>query len=95
MSRDDVRRYIEFDMPAMGIVQNKASELVCFTDGCDERVTVDPETLVAEDTDACCVEADVAGSNTRVNVQVFCSPECRNETYSVGGDVDPSDIPKL
>jgi hypothetical protein len=95
VSRDDVRRYIEFDMPAMGIVENKASELVCFTDGCDERITVDPETLVAEDTDACCVEADVAGSNTRVNVQLFCSIECRNETYSVDKDTDTTDIAEL
>ena len=64
MSEEDIRRYIEFDMPAMGIVENDASEVVCFNDGCEERVEIDPETLVPEDPDAVDLEAEVAGSNT-------------------------------
>ena len=86
MSEEDVRRYIEFDMPAMGVVENSASELVCFNDGFEERVEVDPATLVPEEEEAVDVVADVAGSNTRKNVQVYCSKECRNETYSVEVD---------
>ena len=85
MSKDDVRRYIEYDMPAMGVVQNDASEVICFNDGCETRVEVDPVTLVPEPADAVDVEAKVAGSNSRYNVQVFCSPGCRNETYTVEG----------
>lgn len=84
MSKDDVRRYIEFEAPGMGVVDNDVSEVVCYRDECDERVEVDPPTLVPEDEDAIDVEARDAESHNVFQVEIYCSSTCRNKFYGAG-----------
>lgn len=86
MSEEDVKRYIEFEAPGMGIVDNEASEVVCYRDGCDERVEVDPPTLVPEDEDAVDVEARDPETMNIYQVEIYCTPECRNRMYGVADD---------
>lgn len=81
MSKQDIKRHIETEVPGYCIVENQTSEVVCFND-CDERVAVDPATLVPEAKAAVEVEAEAPGTGTR-HVQIYCSPECRNEHYGL------------
>ena len=88
MTEEDVARYIELEVADIGMVENAVSEVVCYRPGCGERIAVDPATLVIEDDDA--VEtvtnvpadaADPLGPTDRKQVEIYCSPECRNERY--------------
>ena len=84
MSEDDILRYIEYEAPGMGVVDNMVSEVVCYRTTCDNRIEVDPHTLVVEDDDAVDVEAkDIDSANT-YQIEIYCSGECRNEAYSRG-----------
>lgn len=82
MSKDDVRRYIEYEAPGMGMVENEVSEVVCFRDECRGRIEVDPATLVVEDDEAVDVESGFVGEPNRTRLEIYCSPECRNKRYS-------------
>ncbi len=82
MSEQDVKRYLEFEVPGIGMVENDVSEVVCFNSDCNERVTVDPATLVPEDDEAVDVESRELGSNTRYQVEIYCSTSCRNDHYA-------------
>lgn len=85
MTKEDVKRYISYEAPGLGVVDNEVSEVVCNNDGCDGRVEVDPATLVPEDPDAVDVEARDPETMNRYQVEIYCSSECRSETY--GGNV--------
>lgn len=85
MSEEDVKRYIEFKAPGMGVVDNDVSEVVCYRDGCEEHVSVDPATLVPEDADAVDVEAQDPETMNTYQVEIYCTPDCRNRTY--GGEL--------
>lgn len=83
----DLLRYIEYEAPGAGIVHNDVSEVVCFNDECDGRVSVDPATIVIEDENAVDVESkefdpETGETTGYVRVEIYCSPECRNEFYS-------------
>ena len=87
MSCVDVLRYLEYEAPGMGMVENTVSEVVCLNDNCDERVTVDPDTYHPLDADAVDVESEEwdmeAGEPTGyTQVEIYCSTECRNEQYT-------------
>lgn len=86
MSKEDVKRYLEYEVPAIGMVDNDVSEVVCLRDDCEERVEVDPASLVVEDDDAVDVVSELfdheSGQATgRKQVEIYCSPECRNGQY--------------
>jgi len=90
MSKEDVERYVNFEVPAMGIVSNQPTALRCYNNECDESVSVDPDTLVVEDTEGCVVESEEYDTETgeptgAVTVEIFCSPSCRNDHY--GGSI--------
>lgn len=91
MGREEIKRYIELEAPAIGIVENAVSELVCFRKECDERVTVDPGTFVPEDPEAVDVESKELGTD-RWRCEIYCSQECRNEQYTL--DEEPSEEEK-
>jgi len=80
-----VRRYIEYETPGMGMVQNDVSAVVCFNDVCTERVTVDPATLVIEGDGVDVVSRELdpeTGATTGYErVEIYCSPACRNDHY--------------
>lgn len=85
----DLIRYIEYEAPGMGMVHNDVSEVVCFDNDCEERVPVDPHTLVVED-DGLSIESEEydpeTGQTTGYTaVEIYCSIECRNNTYSISG----------
>lgn len=81
MGEREVKRYIELEAPKAGVVANDASEVVCYRSECDEGIKVDPTTLVLEDDDAVEVEAEEPGGGF-LEMQLYCSPECRNQRYS-------------
>ena len=87
MSEEDVRRYLSFEAPGMGVVANRAAAVVCFRGSCDEVVSVDPATMVPEDPDAVDVEARDPDSHNTYQVEIYCSGECRNAAYA-GGETD-------
>lgn len=71
----------------MAMVENDVAAVVCLNDDCEERVEVDPATLYVEDEDGCAIESETydmeAGESTgRSQVEIYCSPECRNDHYS-------------
>ena len=83
----DLLRYIEYEAPGMGIVDNDVSEVVCHNPMCDETIPVDPASLVAEDEDAVDVESEEydmeSGERTGyVQVEIYCEPSCRNDAYT-------------
>lgn len=85
----DTLRYIEYEAPGMGMVHNDVSEVVCFNDECDGRIPVDPATMVVEDEEAVDVESkefdpDTGETTGYTRVEIYCSPDCRNEFYSRG-----------
>lgn len=91
MSRQDLKRYIEQQVPNLGEVANDPSALLCFNDDCEESVEVDPGTLVVEDADAVELVSEIGKPDPttppdRKRVEVYCSPECRNQRYGVGRD---------
>lgn len=91
----DLLRYIEYEAPGMGVVENKVSSVVCFETECEERITVDPETLVIEDEEGVSVEAkkfdpETGETTGAVGVQLFCSPDCRDEYYTNEEAVEPN-----
>lgn len=86
MSREDVKRYIELEVPDIGLVENDVSEVVCFRGECDNRVRVDSATLVVEDNDAVDLVAEVGVADPnepadRKRVEIYCSPGCRDKRY--------------
>lgn len=88
MSKDDVERYLEAEVPDIGLVENDPAEFVCLKTDCEERVTVDPSTLVIESDDAVEViakvaeePADLSSPVVKKKVQLYCSTECRNSAY--------------
>lgn len=84
MGKEDVKRYIEFEAPGMGVVDNSVSEVVCYRQSCEGRVAVDPQTIVPEDGDAVDVVARDPETHNVCQVEIYCSPECRNQEYSLG-----------
>jgi len=86
MTKHDVKRYIEQEVADIGMLENEVSEVVCFREGCDRRIDVDPVTLVVEDQEAVETIAEVAtgpkAETERKRVEVYCSPECRIKRYS-------------
>mgnify|MGYP006873408988 CR=1 FL=1 len=89
MGKEDVERYIEFDIPDMGIVSNQPTALRCHNDECEQSVSVDPDTLIVEDENGCVIESEqydtITGEPTGVvTVEIFCSPSCRNDHYAGG-----------
>ena len=88
MSKDDVKRFIEQEVAGIGMVENDVSEVVCFREECEGRVSVDPATLVVEDDEAVDLVAEVGVADPdvpadRERVEIYCSPECRNKRYEV------------
>ena len=84
----DLVRYIEYEAPGMGIVENEVSEVVCFNDQCDDRIEVDPATLVEEESKAVSIESKIMDMQTGertggVRVEIYCSSDCRNDQYSI------------
>lgn len=81
MSREDVKRYIEMEVPAIGMVQNEPASVVCLNPPCEETIEVDPSTLVLEDEDAKGVRPrGRRGDGT--DARRYCCCECRNSRYS-------------
>lgn len=86
MTKDDLARYIEEEAPGIGILINDVAAVVCEHEECDERVTVDPATLVEEDEGAESVAADVYDPETgettgRTELSIYCSEECKRKMY--------------
>lgn len=82
----DVLRFIEYEAPGLGMVENDVAAVVCFNDDCESTVAVDPATLVVEDDDAVDIESEEFDHETgettgRTRVEIYCSIECRNEKY--------------
>lgn len=82
----DTIRYIEYEAPGMAMVENDVSEVVCFHEDCDERVPVDPATIVPEPAEAVDIEAREMDPQTGettgyTRVEIYCSTECRNDRY--------------
>lgn len=88
MAKEDVNRYIEFEAPGIAMVENDVAAVVCFRPECETSVSVDPATLVVEDEDAVDIVSeavdpeDPVNGDTRDQVEIFCSLECRNQTYN-------------
>lgn len=87
MAKEDVKRYIKFEAPGMGMVENKPASVVCFNNECDTEIEVDPDTLVPWDDDAVDVVSEEMDMETgeltgRHQVEIFCSSGCRNGHYS-------------
>ena len=85
MAEEDVIRYIEYEAPGIGIIDNDVAAVICQNDVCDEWVKVDPDTNVVEDgIEVQSEEFDMeAGEPTgRTIVELSCSPECRNDHFS-------------
>lgn len=83
MGKEDVKRYIELEVPGMGVVDNDVSEVVCYRGECDNRIEVHPATLVPEDQEAVDVEARDPETMNTYQVEIYCSPDCRNKNYGV------------
>jgi hypothetical protein len=92
MTKEDVNRFVEYEAPGIGIVENDPAELVCFRHECEETVEVHPLTLVPEDDDAVDVEAGFIGDSSRVRYEIYCSGECRNKNYDAGTDRQGGDL---
>jgi predicted nucleic acid-binding Zn-ribbon protein len=87
-------RYIEYEAPGMGMVENDVTAVECLNRDCDASVKVDPYTLYPEDDDAVDLESKEMDMETGEltgysQVEIFCSPECRNQRY-VNSDTDRS-----
>jgi len=94
----EMLRYIEYNTPEMAILENAPAAVVCQFDGCEETISVDPETLVVEDEDAVELDAEVydieAGQSTgHSRIDIYCSPECRNDDLAEGVP-DDAEVPE-
>jgi len=85
MTKEDVKRYLSFEAPGMGVVANRPAAVVCFRVSCDEVVPIDPDTIVPEDRDAVDVEARDPDSHNVYQVEIYCCADCRNAAYAGGG----------
>jgi len=87
MTKEDVKRYLSFEAPGMGVVANRPAAVVCCRGSCGEIVPIDPDTIVPEDADAVDVEARDPDSHNVYQVEIYCCGECRNAEYA-GGESD-------
>lgn len=89
MGREEVDRYIEAEVPDMGLIENRTSAVECFRPDCEKTIELDPSTYVVEDPDAVELISEVLdnpGDPTAEadakQVEIYCSPDCRNNRYS-------------
>lgn len=94
----DILRYIEYEAPGMGMIHNDVAAVVCDNDPCNETVSVDPNTLVIEDESAVDIESEEMDMETGektgyTRVEIYCSPQCRNEAYTWDDPPDSEELP--
>lgn len=82
MTREDVKRYLQFEAPAIGEVLNEPAAVECLNDECEETVQIDPATKVIEG-DGVETRSRIARESNRERVEIYCSAECRNDNYGV------------
>lgn len=88
----DLLRYIEYEVPDMGVLANDPSMVRCYNDECDESIVVDPDTLVVKEPQAVTVESDTydmdsGGRTGHTDIEIYCCKECRNEQYRRGAEL--------